>query len=84
MIEKIVDSLNEISIGDLRKLQEIIDNTIESRNKNAEEKAWNEVTIAIKNYCSSFGSIEFHICGDEFYINSDDNFSETGKIFPEY
>ena len=84
MIEKIFDNLNEIDTEELRKLQEKIDNIIDTRNKKEKEKAWNEVVNAIKNYCSSFGSIEYNIYREDCYINKDDNFSTTGKIYSEY
>ena len=84
MIEKIFDNLNEIDTEELRKLQEKIDNIIDTRNKKEKEKAWNEVIEAIKNYCSSFGSIEYNIYGENCYINKDDNFSTVGRIFSEY
>ena len=84
MVEKIIDNLNEIDIEELRELQEKIDNIIDTRNKKEKEKTWNEVVKAIKNYCSSFGSIEYNIYGEDCYINKDDNFSTVGRIFSEY
>lgn len=84
MIEKIIDNLNEIDTEELRELQEKIDNIIDTRNKKEKEKAWNEVIEAIKNYCSSFGSIEYNIYGENCYINKDDNFSTVGRIYSEY
>ena len=83
MIEKIIDNLNEIDTEGLRELREKIDNIIDTRHKKEKEKAWNEVVKAIKNYCSSFGSIEYNVYGEDCYINEDDNFSNVGIIFPE-
>ena len=83
MIEKIIDNLNEIDTEELRELREKIDNIVDTRYKKEKEKAWNEVVKAIKNYCSSFGSIEYNIYGEDCYINEDDNFSNVGIIFPE-
>ena len=83
MTEKITTILNEINTEELRELQEKIDNIIDTHNKKEKEKAWNEVVNAIKNYCSSFGSIEYNIYGEDCYINEDDNFSNVGIIFPE-
>lgn len=84
MTEKITTILNEINTEELRELQEKIDNIIDTRNKKEKEKVWNEVVKAIKNYCSSFGSIEYNIYGEDCYINEDDNFSTVGRIFSEY
>ena len=84
MIEKIIDNLNEIDIEELRELQEKIDNIIDTHNKKEKEKAWNEVVNVIQNYCSSFGSIEYNIYGEDCYINKDDNFSTVGRIYSEY
>ena len=84
MIEKIIGNLNEIDTKELCELQEKIGNIIEARNKKEKEKTWNEVVEAIKKYCSAFGSIEYSIYGEDCYINKDDNFSMTGKIFSEY
>ena len=84
MIEKIIGNLNEIDTKELCELQEKIGNIIEACHKKEKEKAWNEVVEAIKNYCSSFGSIEYNIYGEDCYINEDDNFSTVGRIFSEY
>ena len=84
MTEKIIGNLNEIDTKELCELQEKIGNIIEARNKKEKEKTWNEVVEAIKKYCSAFGSIEYSIYGEDCYINKDDNFSMTGKIFSEY
>ena len=83
MIEKIIDNLNEVDTEELRELQEKINNIIDTRNKKEKEKAWNEVVKAIKNYCSSFGSIECNTYGEDCYLDEDDNFSNVGIIFPE-
>ena len=83
MIEKIIDNLSEIDTEELRELREKIDDIVDTRHKKEKEKAWNEVVKAIKNYCSSFGSIEYNIYGEDCYINEDDNFSNVGIIFPE-
>ena len=84
MIEKIIDNLNEIDTKELCELQEKIGNIIEARHKKEKEKVWNEVVEAIKNYCSAFGSIEYNIYGENYYINEDDNFSTVGSIFSKY
>lgn len=81
MIEKIIDNLSEIDTEELRKLREKIDDIVDTRHKKEKEKAWNEVVKAIKNYCSSFGSIEYNVYGEDCYINEDDNFSNVGIIF---
>ena len=83
MIEKIIDNLNEVDTEELRELREKIDKIIDTRNKKEKEKAWNEVVKAIKNYCSSFGSIEYNIYVEDCYINEDDNFSNVGIILPK-
>ena len=84
MVEKIIANLNEIDTKELCELQEKIDNIIEARHKKEKEKMWNEVVEAIKNYCSTFGSIEYNIYGEDCYINEDDNFSTVGRILSEY
>ena len=84
MIEKNIGNLNEIDTKELCELREKIDNIIEARHKKEKEKMWNEIVEAIKNYCSAFGSIEYSIYGEDCYINKDDNFSTTGKIYSEY
>lgn len=83
MNEKISCNLDEINTEELHELQAKIDNVLAVRRRKAKEKAWNEVVEAIKNYCSSYGSIEYHICGDEYYINDSDDFSTLGEILPQ-
>lgn len=77
----LTNSVEKISSEDLSHLQLVITDELEHRRLCAKETAWNEVVEAIKNYCSTFGSIEGNTYEEEYYINDDDDFSAVGKIF---
>ena len=73
-------SIEEISAEELSQLQSAIYNELEHRRFRAKEAAWNKLVDAIKDYTTTFGSIDV-ITGDgTFYMSSIDDFSSIGQI----
>ena len=74
-------SIKEISSEGLSQLQLAISDELEHRRFRAKEAAWNKLVDAIKNYTTTFGSIEvIAVDDDTFYMNSHDDFSSIGQI----
>lgn len=73
-------SIEEISAKELSQLHSAIINELDSRQFRAKEAAWNKLVDAIKDYCTTFGSIEVNTDDDTFYMSSADDFSSIGEI----
>ena len=74
-------SIKEISAEELSQLQSAITDELEHRRFRAKEAAWNKLVDAIKDYTTTFGSIEvIAVDDDTFYMNSHDDFSSIGQI----
>ena len=73
-------SIEEISAKELSQLQLVITDELEHRRFRAKEAAWNKLVDAIKDYTTTFGSIEVVTDNDTFYMSSIDDFSSIGEI----
>ena len=76
----LVRSIEEISAEELSDLQLVITNELERRRSHAKATAWNKLVDAIKDYSTTFGSIEVITDDGTFYMNSHDDFSSIGQI----
>ena len=73
-------SIKEISSEGLSQLQLAITDELEHRRFRAKEAAWNKLVDAIKDYSTTFGSIEVIADDGTFYMSSIDDFSSIGEI----
>lgn len=73
-------SIEEISAERLSQLQLVISDELEHRRFRAKEAAWNKLVDAIKDYTTTFGSIEVITDDGTFYMSSIDDFSSIGEI----
>ena len=74
-------SIEEISAKELSQLHSAIINELDKRKFRAKEAAWNKLVDAIKDYTTTFGSIEvIAVDDDTFYMTSLDDFSSIGEI----
>lgn len=73
-------SIEEISAKELSQLQLAIRDELDKRQFRAKEAAWNKLVDAIKDYSTTFGSIEVVTDDGTFYMNSLDDFSSIGEI----
>ena len=76
----LVRSIEKISAEELSDLQLVITNELDHRRSRVKETAWNKLVDAIKDYTTTFGSIEVNIGHDTFYMDSIDDFSSIGEI----
>ena len=80
MNKELARIIEQSSSEDLSEAQRTISTILETRRNKAKEEAWRKITNAIKDYTSTFGSIEITIDGDTFYIDSIDDYSSIGEI----
>ena len=73
-------SIEEISAKELSQLRSSITDELDKRQFRAKEAAWNKLVDAIKDYSTTFGSIEVNTGYDTFYMNSIDDYSSIGEI----
>ena len=73
-------SIEEISAKELSQLRSAITDELDKRQFRAKEAAWNKLVDAIKDYTTTFGSIEVTTDGGTFYMSSIDDFSSIGEI----
>ena len=73
-------SIEEISAKELSQLHSAIINELDKRQFRAKEAAWNKLVDAIKDYSTTFGSIEVITYDGTFYITGLDDFSSIGQI----
>lgn len=72
--------IEQSSSEDLSEAQRTISAILETRRYKAKEEAWRKLTNAIKDYATTFGSIEVTTDGDTFYMSSIDDYSSIGEI----
>ena len=73
-------SIEEISAKELSQLHSAIMDELDKRQFRAKEAAWNKLVDAIKEYSTTFGSIEVITFDDTFNMTSLDDFSSIGQI----
>ena len=73
-------SIEEISAEELSQLQLAITDDLEHRRFRAKEAAWDKLVDAIKDYTTTFGSIDVTGEYETFSMNSLDDFSTIGEI----
>ena len=84
MNKELARILEQSSSEDLSEAQRTISTILETRRYKAKEEAWRKLTNAIKDYTSTFGSIEITTDGDTFYMSSIDDYSSIGEIHVKF
>ena len=84
MNKELARIIEQSSSEDLSEAQRTISTILETRRNKAKEEAWRKLTNAIKDYTSTFGSIEITTDGDTFYMSSIDDYSSIGEIHVKF
>lgn len=80
MNKELARIIEQSSSEDLSEAQRTISTILETRRYKAKEEAWRKLTNSIKDYTTTFGSIEITSDGDTFYMNSLDDYSSISEI----
>ena len=80
MNKELARIIEQSSSEDLSEAQRTISAVLEARRNKAKEEAWRKLTNAIKDYTTTFGSIEVNAYNETFQISSIDDYSSIGEI----
>ena len=84
MNKELARIIEQSSSEDLSEAQRTISTILETRRYKAKEEAWRKLTNAIKDYATTFGSIEITIDDDTFCMDSLDDYSSIGEIHVKF
>ena len=84
MNKELARIITESSSEDLSEAARVIAKTLDERRSKAKKDAWNKVVNTIKDYVTTFGSIEVETDDDTFYLTAHDCYNENGRIVIEY
>lgn len=84
MNKELARIIEQSSSEDLSEAARAISKTLDERRNKARKDAWSKVVNSIKDYVTTFGSIEVETDDDMFYLNAHDCYNEDGHIVIEY
>ena len=84
MNKELIRIIGQSSSEDLSEAVRVISKTLDERRNEAKKDAWSKVVNAIKDYVTTFGSIEVETDDDTFYLTAYDCYTENGHIVIEY
>lgn len=84
MNKELIRIIEQSSSEDLDEAVRVIAKTLDERREKAREDAWSKVVNTIKDYVTTFGSIEVETDSDTFYLTAHDCYSQNGRIVIEY
>lgn len=84
MNKELIRIIEQSSSEDLSEAARAIAKTLDERRNKARKDAWSKVVNTIKDYVTTFGSIEVETDDDTFYLTAHDCYTENGRIVIEY
>lgn len=84
MNKELIRIIEQSSSEDLSEAARAIAKTLDERRNKARKDAWSKVVNTIKDYVTTFGSIEIETDDDTFYLSAHDCYTENGRIVIEY
>lgn len=84
MNKELIRIIEQSSSEDLSEAVRVITKTLDERRNKARKDAWSKVVNTIKDYVTTFGSIEVETDDDTFYLTAHDCYTENGRIVIEY
>lgn len=84
MNKELIRIIEQSSSEDLSEAVRVIAETLDERRNKARKDAWSKVVNTIKDYVTTFGSIEVETDDDTFYLTAHDCYTENGRIVIEY
>lgn len=84
MNKELARIIEQSSSEDLSEAVRAIAKTLDERRNKARNDAWSKVVNTIKDYVTTFGSIEVETDDDTFYLTAHDCYNENGRIVIEY
>ena len=84
MNKELIRIIEQSSSEDLSEAVQVSAKTLDERSNKAREDEWSKVVNTIKDYVTTFGSIEVETDDDTFYLTTHDCYTENGRIVIEY
>lgn len=84
MNKELIRIIEQSSSEDLSEAVRVITKTLDERRSKARKDAWSKVVNTIKDYVTTFGSIEVETDEDTFYLTAHECYTESGRIVIEY
>lgn len=84
MNKELIRIIEQSSSEDLSEAVRVITKTLDERRNKARKDAWSKVVNTIKDYVTTFGSIEVETDDDMFYLTAHDCYTENGRIVIEH
>jgi hypothetical protein len=78
-IESPVD-ITKLTDEELKKLSTEIQKVLNGRKETRKKEAWRKLAVALEEYLTEFGDIEYSYDGEEIYISAGNNYNQVGII----
>jgi hypothetical protein len=78
-IESPVDII-KLTDEELKKLSTEIQKVLEGRKETRKKEAWRKLAMALEEYLTEFGDIEYSYDGEEICISEGNNYNQIGII----
>ena len=78
-LESIIDT-TKFTDEELKKLVTEIQKVLDSRKETKKKEAWRKLSMALEEYLTEFGDIEYAYEGEEIRISAGNHYHEIGVI----
>lgn len=78
-IEGLIDT-TKLTDEELKKLSTEIQKVLDGRKETRKKEAWRKLAIALEEYLTEFGDIEYSYDGEEIYISAGNHYNQVGII----
>jgi hypothetical protein len=78
-IESLIDT-TKLTDEELKKLSTEIQKVLEGRKETRKKEAWRKLTVALEEYLTEFGDIEYSYDGEEICISAGNHYNQVGII----
>jgi lipid II:glycine glycyltransferase (peptidoglycan interpeptide bridge formation enzyme) len=78
-IENPVD-ITKLTNEELKKLCAEIQKVLNDRKETKRKEAWHKLAVALEEYLTEYGDIEYSYDGEEIYISAGNHYNQVGVI----
>lgn len=72
--------ITKLTDEELKKLSTEIQKVLNSREETRKKEAWRKLAMALEEYLTEFGDIEYSYDGEEIYISAGNHYNQIGVI----
>ena len=78
-IESLIDTI-KLTDEELKKLSTEIQKVLDGRKETRKKEAWHKLAVALEDYLTEFGDIEYSYDGEEICISAGNHYNQIGII----